>query len=123
PSAISVNFPLDKRKERNMKRTWLRISVGAVVIAAGWLAAVPQAAQAQAVAVAAGIWGWRNVVAPRIGGPLVAPEVRFRPFGGVVADGLYRAFPAPESQAYLEVRVPDPEGQVWIQGYIISERG
>ncbi len=106
-----------------MKRTWLRFSTAAVLSAAGWIAAVPQVAQAQAIAIGAGVWGWRNVVAPRFGGPVIAPDVRFRPLGGLVADGLNRAIPGPGSQAYFDVRMPDSDGQVWIQDYLTQEKG
>jgi uncharacterized protein (TIGR03000 family) len=108
-----------------MTRTWLKRAVVALVCAAGWLTMTPQPAQAQVVAIAAGVWGWRNIVAPRIGGPFVAPEVRVRPFGvlpveggpGIVVpvDGSPQ-FIVPNGQAQVVVRIPDPNAQVWVQG-------
>jgi len=106
-----------------MKRTWLKFSVLAVWSTAGWLATMPQPAQGQVVAVAAGVWGWRNLAAPRIGGPFIAPEIRFRPFAGYSPDGSYRAFPAPISQALVVVKVPDADAEVWIQGQPMPVKG
>ncbi len=106
-----------------MKRIWLKVSVVAVLSVASSLAVIPQAAHAQVVAIAAGVWGWRNIVAPRIGGPFVAPEIRFRPFAGVAVYDAPLNLPAPSSQAQLVLNVPDPNAQVWIQGVQIQGNG
>jgi len=106
-----------------MKRTWLKFWVLVVLSTASWLATIPPAAHGQVVAVAAGVWGWRNLVAPQFGGPFIAPDVRFRPFAGYAANGSYRALPAPSFQALVVVKVPDPDAEVWIQGQPMQVKG
>jgi uncharacterized protein (TIGR03000 family) len=115
--------PLVEREGETMKRLWLKVSVLATLSAAGWLATIPQPAQGQVVAVVVGVWGWRNIVAPRIGGPFVAPEIRFRPFAGFAADSSYRSFPASGNQALVVVTVPNPNAEVWIQGQLMPVKG
>jgi len=105
-----------------MKRTWLRIAIVTLVTGAGWLATAPQRAQAQAIAIGAGVWGWRNVVAPEFGGPWIAPDIRFRPFAAL-RSGYYQPAPAFDSQAHIEVRVPDPSAEVWVQGQALPNTG
>jgi uncharacterized protein (TIGR03000 family) len=89
----------------------------------GWLMVNVQPARGQVIAVAAGVWGWRNIVAPQIGGPWIAPEVRFRPFGLLPVGRRYEALPAPKGSAQIIVTVPDANAQVWVEGRLMSAMG
>ncbi len=66
-------------------------------------------------------FGVGDIVAPRVGGPFIAPEYRFRPFAELRSDG-YGEF-TPERQAHVIVTVPDANAKVWIQGQLMSESG
>lgn len=88
----------------------LQKSIVALVVAAGFLAVSPERAHGQAVA----LWGWRNIVAPELGGPWIAPDVRFRPLGILDGDPIWRRGQIPQSQ--IIVNVPDTNSRVWLQG-------
>jgi uncharacterized protein (TIGR03000 family) len=106
-----------------MKCKWLKASVAGLLGVAGWLTITPQPAHGQILGIAAGVWGWRNVVAPRIGGPWIAPEYRFRPFADYPADGWYEDFPLANSAAQIVVTVPDANAQIWVEGQLTSMTG
>lgn len=111
-----------------MKSRWLKASVVGLLAVAGWLTVNPQPAHGHIIAVAAGVWGWRNIVAPQVGGPWIAPDVRFRPFADLREDRWYEELPAPNSPAQaspaqVTVTVPDANAQVWVQGKLMSMTG
>jgi uncharacterized protein (TIGR03000 family) len=106
-----------------MNRQWLNASVITLLSVVGWFGMNPQPAQGQVIVVAAGVWGWRNIVAPEFGGPWVAPEYRFRPLARLRSEGMVRDDSIPASQARITVMVPDPNAQVWINGKLMQATG
>jgi uncharacterized protein (TIGR03000 family) len=99
-----------------MKCKFLTASIVGVVNA--WLALNPQPAQAQILAV----WGWRNIVAPEVGGPWIAPDVRFRPLGILDGDPIWRNTTI-NNRTLIIVNVPDERASVWIQGQLMQQTG
>jgi uncharacterized protein (TIGR03000 family) len=100
-----------------MKNTWLKASLFGLVVA--WLTVNPQPAHGQALVA---VWGWRNIVAPEIGGPWIAPEVRFRPLGILDGDPIWRRG-VTDNQSLIIVNVPDDRARVWVQGQLMQGAG
>jgi uncharacterized protein (TIGR03000 family) len=96
----------------------LKNSVVALLIAVGLLTLSPPTAHGQVVA----IWGWRNIVAPQIGGPWIAPDVRFRPLGILDGDPVWRRG-AIDNPSLIIVNVPDDHASVWVQGQLMQTTG
>ena len=97
---------------------WLKISLVAPVISVGWLTMSPQPAHGQILAV----WAWRNLAAPQVGGPWIAPDIRFRPLGILDGDPFWR-YAVPDDQTLIIVNVPDDRAKVWIQGQLTQQTG
>ncbi|MCE9533060.1 MAG: TIGR03000 domain-containing protein [Planctomycetes bacterium] len=102
---------------------WFKNSVVALLLAAGWLSLSPQSANAQVLVYT---WGWRNLVAPQLGGPWIAPDVRFRPLGILDGDPVWRrgvSYTPAYNQGMVIVNVPDDNASVWIQGKLSQTTG
>src|SRR5262245_34363300 len=101
-----------------MNRNLLKASIVTLLSAIGVLTMTAPPAHGQVIAVAAAVWGWRNLVAPNFGGPWIAPDVRFRPFE-YREYRRYDELPPPQGQAQINVKVPDANAQVWVQGMLL----
>ncbi len=99
-----------------MKSTWIKVSIVGLVLACSVVN--PPAAHGQLLA----IWGWRNLVAPELGGPWIAPDIRFRPLGILDGDPIWRST-LPNGQSVIVVNVPDDRAQVWVQGQLMNATG
>jgi len=97
----------------------LKNSIVVLLIIAGWVTLSPQPAHGQALVA---VWGWRNIVAPQVGGPWIAPDIRFRPLGILDGDPIWRRA-AMDNQAVIVVNVPDDRATVWVQGQLMPGTG
>jgi len=97
----------------------LKASMAGLIGVMVWFSVIPQPAHGQLIA----IWGWRNLVAPQIGGPWIAPDVRFRPLGLLDDDRYWQSDVLIDRQSLIVVTVPEDGARVWIQGQLMRETG